>query len=87
MKQANAVRVGREVSLNYRGLWLAFDWDWDADSVYLATDSDGEVWAYSTEPRPDDKGFYINSGIEEHTHSYKREITEWEDSLVEYEIK
>lgn len=87
MKQANAVRVGNQVSLNYNDLWLSFDWDLDTDSVYLATDADGEVWAYSTEPLANTKGHYINSGIEEIVLKHIPNMLVWKESVVQYTIK
>ncbi len=84
MKQANAVRVGKEVSLSYMGLWLSFQWT--ACELFLATDADGTVWAYPSEPIRDFEGFYSAEyeGVPVHRHGA---ITLWQQSIVQYTIK
>lgn len=85
MKQANAVRVGDEVSLTYKGLWLSFTWS--PSELYIATDEDGEVWAYFAEPEPDVSEFSTCYGCNKVVYVYNTETSGWEDSVVQYTIK
>lgn len=86
MKQANAVRVGDEVSLTYRGQWLSFTWLWLANKLYIAQDEDGELWAYTTEPTMDSEGFSTDDGAE-HITGFTNVSLIWQNSVVQYTIK
>jgi hypothetical protein len=85
MKQANAVRVGDRVSLNYGGQWLSFDWP--HSDLYVSTDADGEVWAYFAELEHDASGFFSPHGDNKSVYMFSTATSGWKDSVVEYTIK
>jgi hypothetical protein len=78
------------VTLEYRGLTIQFRWY--SEYLFVATDKNGDIWAYSREPDileftctwdPND----IFSSTEVPIHYLYEEVEGWEESLVEYEIK
>ena len=100
IRQETAVRVGNKVSLTYRGLWLSFDWY--ADSLFIAVDNNGDVWAYTEEPTTTDELELVTGveqildvwdsasnfeGYDECIHYYNMAIVDWKHSLVEFTIK
>lgn len=77
------------VTLEYRGLTIQFPWN--SEELFVATDKDGEIWAYTREPRsyPALQGWDTCSisSIEDPVYYLYEEVESWEESLVEYEIK
>lgn len=84
MKEAVAKRVGGDVSLNYRDNWLVFPWDFE--TLYLATDEDGEVWAYIEEPVLGEDMF-ASDEYADHVHNLNRQVPGWQHTLVKFNIK
>lgn len=53
---------------------------------YLATDSDGEVWAFSKNPEVEGKNWVLSGVYEaEHVANVDLEGEDWKNTLVEYE--
>lgn len=83
-------RVGRDKLLvRYRGVGIQFTWH--CDKLWLATDANGDVWAYNRIPVHSEiagSGWDCNSNIshEEPVHYFYTDVSDWADSLVEYKV-
>jgi len=67
--------------VNYFGITLSVP-SW---SNYLATDSDGEVWAFCNKPKAEGKDWVLSRGIEaEHVANVDLEGEDWKNTLVKY---
>ena len=66
--------------VNYFGISLAVP----ADCSYLATDGNGEVFAYSTTPMPSRSFDGWESSYCVSVGSFNTPIANWKDTLVEY---
>lgn len=76
------------VIAKYRGLCLKFQWY--CETLWLATDHNGDVWAYKEKPSliGSNDWWECNSetSYEEPVHYFYTDVSDWADSLVEYKL-
>jgi hypothetical protein len=79
-----ATRKGESVSLTYRGVNLTLIWP--CDTMWLATDKNGDVWAYEAKPVHSNilgSGWdcAVETSYETPVYYFYAEVSDWADSL------